>query len=288
MGRIFRTENPFSERCENAVKQLTTRSQPPSTHTTRHRITMRRIFGISKDRKRGGKGKGKDGEEEEEAPKPTVGEISGKTDARIQALEAKIADCDKKLVPLKRKIKRVKGAAATRYKKQAMMILKRRKMYEKQLDQLSAMHLNTMAVADTIENAKATREMAEAMKESVKTLKEQQEQFSLDDMEDVYDDMDDIMMDQEEIQDIFSRSLGDVEDVDEADLEAELEGIDDELDAELDGLTDDVTPSYIDVPAAPDTTIADPTPTPATATTDTSGVDEYGLPVVPTPAKLSS
>ena len=144
---------------------------------------MRRIFGISKDRKK--KNKGKE-EGEEEPPKPTVGEISGKTDARIQNIEQKIADCDKKLVPLKRKIKRCKGAAKLRYKKQAMMILKRRKMYEKQLDNLSAMHLNTLSIVDTIENAKATQEMAVAMKESVKQLKEQQEQFSLDDMEDVY------------------------------------------------------------------------------------------------------
>jgi charged multivesicular body protein 5 len=243
---------------------------------------MRRIFGISKDRKKKDK---KKEEGEEEPPKPTVGEISGKTDARIQGIEQKIADCDKKLVPLKRKIKRTKGAAKLRYKKQAMMILKRRKMYEKQLDNLSAMHLNTLSIVDTIENAKATQEMAVAMKESVKTLKEQQEQFSLDDMEDVYDDMDDIMMDQEEIQDIMGRSLGDMEDVDEDELEAELEGIDDELDAELDGLTEDVTPSYIDVPIAPDTKISDPTPTPVATT---SGVDEYGLPVVPTPASATT
>ena len=47
----------------------------------------------------------------------------------------------------------------------------------------------------------------------------------------------------------MGRSLGDMEDVDEDELEAELAGIDDELDAELDGLTDDVTPSYIDVPS---------------------------------------
>ena len=159
-------------------------------------------------------------------------------------------------------------------------------MYEKQLDNLSAMHLNTLSIVDTIENAKATQEMAVAMKESVKQLKEQQEQFSLDDMEDVYDDMDDIMMDQEEIQDIMGRSLGDMEDVDEDELEAELAGIDDELDAELDGLTDDVTPSYIDVPSVPDSKISDPTPTPALPTA--SGVDEYGLPVVPTPATATT
>ena len=98
--------------------------------------------------------------------------------------------------------------------------------------------------------------------------------------------MDDIMMDQEEIQDIMGRSLGDMEDVDEDELEAELAGIDDELDAELDGLTDDVTPSYIDVPSVPDSKISDPTPTPALPTA--SGVDEYGLPVVPTPATATT
>eukprot|EP00939_MAST-03C_sp_MAST-3C-sp1_P002145 g2145.t1 len=243
---------------------------------------MRRIFGISKKSKK----KESEKEGEDAPPKPTVGEISGKTDARITALEAKIADCDKKLVPLKRKIKRTKGAAQARYKRQAMMILKRRKMYDKQLNTLANTSLNMSAIADTIENAKATREMADAMKDSVKALKDQQEQFNIDEMEDVYDDMDDVMMDQEEIQDIFSRSLGDVEDVDEDDLEAELAGIDDELDAELDGLADD-TPTYVDVPAAPDGPIGtkvDDTPTPATA----SGVDEYGLPVVPVPAKLGS
>ncbi len=50
---------------------------------------MRRIFGISKDRKK--KNKGKE-EGEEEPPKPTVGEISGKTDARIQNVRIFLLD----------------------------------------------------------------------------------------------------------------------------------------------------------------------------------------------------
>lgn len=240
---------------------------------------MRRIFGISK-----GSRKKKAGEEE--PPKPSMEEISGRTDSRVTNLEKKITEEDKKLVALKKKIKRTRGPTQKRYKKQAMMILKRRKMYEAQLNKMSNMHLNTLAMTDAVQMAKDTQDMAIAMKDTVKSLKAQQKQFNIDEMEDVYDDMDDIMMDQEEIQEVMGRSLGDMEDVDEADLEAELEGLDDEfMDDEIGDLTE--VPDYVDsvdIPTAPDTvpSIPEPTKTPA------SGVDEYGLPVVPAPVATAS
>ena len=81
---------------------------------------MRRIFGKKKA----------------SAPTPTLGDVSGKVNARTDSLEAKIAKEEKELLVLKKKIARAKGPAKTRLKKRALQILKRKRMFESQRDQL--------------------------------------------------------------------------------------------------------------------------------------------------------
>merc|ERR1719484_496127 len=83
------------------------------------------------------------------------------------------------------------------------------------------------------------------MKAASKTLKTEFKKVDIDQIEDVQDDLVDMMEDQ----DALGRSYGIGDDVDEADLDAELACLDDELGMDELGL-EDSTPSYLQ-PADP-------------------------------------
>jgi len=129
-----------------------------------------------------------------------------------------------------------------------------------------------------METAKDQLEVVGAMKQAAVALKGEVKKIDLDSIEDTMDDMTDLMDELGEINEIMASSYGGLEDVDEADLEAELEGLgfDDELDIGL-GDAEPAIPSYLQT--APEANLAseEPAAVPAGAT----GVDEYGLPTAP-------
>ena len=75
-----------------------------------------------------------------------------------------------------------------------------------------------------------------------------------------------------EINEALGRNFATPDDIDEADLDAELDMLGDELEEELDELQADATPSYL-MPATPNEVPG--TATPANKT------DEFGLPSAP-------
>lgn len=215
---------------------------------------MRRIFGRAAEKK-------------EEPPPPDISEVSGRVDGRVKVLEDKIRELDRKLIPLKQNIKKSRGATQQRYKKQALQLLKRRKMYDAQLNNLSNQAFNLEQTAFAIETAKDTIESVQAMKASTVALKQHYAEINLDEVEDLHEQMDELMMDQEEMQEVMGRSFGDMADVDEDDLMDELAELDDELEM---GLETPANDDYMGIlaPAAP------------TGPVETA-VDEFGLPITP-------
>ena len=141
----------------------------------------------------------------------------------------------------------------------------------------------------------------QAIKSAATTLKTEQAKINLDEVEDTFDDMEELMDDMNDISEIMGRSYGLGEDVDEADLDAELAG----LEAEFDNFGEvgtEVAPSADYLPSAPnevpqnlpDSGIGDLAPPAApVAASDpaaeaaagsgggASGLDEFGLPVAP-------
>ena len=142
------------------------------------------------------------------------------------------------LVKHKKQLSTTKNAAAQRnIKQRAMQVLRRKKMYEQQLSQLMATSFNMERTNFAIENAKATHEHISAMRDASKTLQHQNAAVNLDELEDMQDDFADMLADADEVQDVLGRSYDMGEDVDEADLDAELSALGDELDMdELEGL----------------------------------------------------
>ncbi|CAM9456066.1 unnamed protein product [Sphacelaria rigidula] len=116
------------------------------------------------------------------------------------------------------------------------------------------------------------------MKDAQKGLKKEVKKINLTDVENMTDDMADLMEDMDEINEIMGRSYNVPDELDEDDLEAELACLDDELEA-LDGIEEDASPAYGQPASLP----VEPSVVPES--TGPTGVDEFGLPVAPTPAQ---
>jgi charged multivesicular body protein 5 len=218
---------------------------------------------------------------QEAPPPPSLSDASAKIDSRTGALDEKIKKLDDELRRYKDQLKKAKGPAAVTLKKRAMDTLKRKKMYEAQRDQLAGQAFNVEQTAFAIDSVKDTQTTVAAMKAASGTLKQEFGNINLDDIEDTQDDLAEMMEDMNEVQDILGRSYaGQMDDIDDADLESELAGLEDELegaDTELDDAG--ATPSYLQpaaLPEQPTGVPASPDPAVADATTD-----EFGLPVAP-------
>ena len=77
------------------------------------------------------------------------------------------------------------------------------------------------------EGLKETASTVAAMKDANKDLKKQFKQINIDQVEDMQEDMSDLLEQAEEIQSALGRSYN-TDDIDEADLEAELEAMEDD------------------------------------------------------------
>ena len=223
---------------------------------------MKRIFGAKKNL----------------PPPPTLGDASAELETRTAGLDEKIKKLEVELAGYKEKLKKAKGPAAKTLKQRAMAVLKRKKMYEAQRDQLAGQAFNVEQTSFAIDSVKDTLTTVDAMKAASKTLKTEFKKVDIDQIEDVQDDLADMMEDMNEVQDALGRSYGIGDDVDEADLDAELACLDDELGMDELGL-EDSTPAYLQ-PADPGALPEQPTNLPpAPDANPAAAVDEFGLPV---------
>lgn len=121
-------------------------------------------------------------------------------------------------------------------------------MYETQLSTLQQQTFNMEQAAMTTENLKNTMTTVDAMRVANKEMKKQYKGMDIDKIESIHYDMEDLIEQANEIQESLGRSYGVPEEIDEADLQAELDAL---------GLEDDIadteTPSYLqDSTALPD------------------------------------
>ncbi len=110
-----------------------------------------------------------------------------------------------------------------------VQILQRRRMLESQLNMAYNTTNSMQATAYALENAQMVQDQVSAQRGAMTALKSQHESISLDELEDMQDDMADLLQDAAEISDLMGRSYGLPDEIDEADLDAELEALDDEL-----------------------------------------------------------
>ncbi len=184
-------------------------------------------------------------------PPPSLDEASGAVGKRADNIESKISSLDKELNGYKQKLKTTKNPAAKRnIQKRAMEVLKRKRMYENQRDMLLGQQFNMDQAAFGIESAKATIDSVAAMKAAnVEMKKALKKDLNIDEVDDLADDLAELMEDMNEMNEALGRNFATPEDITEADLEAELDMLEDELEEE--DLIGDATPSYLQDDALP-------------------------------------
>lgn len=150
------------------------------------------------------------------------------------------------------------GPGKNAIKQRALKVLQQRKMYEGQKDNLMQQSWNMEQAGMMQDNIKNVMTTVDAMKTTNKELKKQYGKVDIDKIEQMQDEMADLMELGNEISESMGRAYDVPEDVDEAELDAELEALGEDMmfeqQAESAGglpsfLQDEVPPAFIDEPA---------------------------------------
>ena len=184
--------------------------------------------------------------------KPTLSDASASMEKRGESLDQKIMKLDKELARYTEQMKKMKpGPAKQQVQKRALAILKQKKMYEGQKEKTMNQQFNMEQIMFAQDGLKETAGTVQAMKAANKDLKKQFKQINIDQVEDMQEDMSDLLEQAEEIQSALGRSYN-TDDIDEADLEAELAAMEDDPSLFLSsdaGLDTEAAGSYLDLPA---------------------------------------
>lgn len=125
-------------------------------------------------------------------------------------------------------------------------------MYEAQLAQLSQQTFNMESAAITTDNLRNTMATLDAMQVANKEMKKQYGKIDIDKIEKIHYDMEDMLEQANEIQESLGRSYAVPDEIDEADLEAELDALALEEEEEGASYIADLNkvPDFIDEPPA--------------------------------------
>ncbi|KAL1998348.1 hypothetical protein VTN02DRAFT_6361 [Thermoascus thermophilus] len=193
------------------------------------------------------------------APKPTLESAISNVDNRIASIDVKLAALNAELSTYQSRLSKMRdGPGKTALRQKALKVLQRRKQYEAQRDQLSQQSWNMEQAGMMQDNLKNVMATVDAMKTTTKTLRKQYGKIDVDQIERMQDEMADLMDLGNEIQESISRAYDVPEDVDEAELDAELEALGEESLMESQQLGEDAVPSFLQDEVAPPTFIDEP------------------------------
>ncbi|KAF9058007.1 vacuolar protein sorting-associated protein 60 [Panaeolus papilionaceus] len=191
---------------------------------------MNRLFGNSASKK----------------PKPTLQDAINSTDNRMASIEVKIRKLDGELTRYKEQMAKLRnGPGKDAVQQRALRTLKQKRMYEAQIAQLTQQSFNMESAALATENLRNTMATVDAMNVANQELRKTYGKIDIDKIENMHYDMEDLLEQANEIQEMLGRSYEVPDEIDEADLEAELDAL--ALEEEEEG------PSYLqDLNKAPD------------------------------------
>lgn len=174
------------------------------------------------------------GKQKPAVPGPSISDVVQNVDHRAEQFEKKIQMLDAELFKYREQMKKMReGPAKQSVTQKALRVLKQKKMYESQRENLLQQSFNMEQTNFATQMLKETKSTIDAMKAGVKQMKQEYKNVNIDEIETVQDDLEDMLADANEIQSVMGRSYG-VPDVDESELEAELEALGEELQKESD------------------------------------------------------
>ncbi|KAI3713808.1 hypothetical protein L1987_72394 [Smallanthus sonchifolius] len=116
-------------------------------------------------------------------------------------------------------VERAKEFTRAKNKRAAIQCLKRKKLYEQQVEQLGNFQLRIHDQMIMLEGAKATTETVDALRTGAQTMKA----MNIDDVDKTMDEINEQSENMKQIQEALSAPIGAAADFDEDELEAELE-----------------------------------------------------------------
>ncbi|MBA0737649.1 hypothetical protein Gogos_011103 [Gossypium gossypioides] len=105
----------------------------------------------------------------------------------------------------------------------AIQCLKRKKLYEQQIEQLGNFQLRVHDQMIMLEGAKATTETVDTLRTGAAAMKAMQKATNIDDVDKTMDEINEQTENMKQIQEALSTPIGAAADFDEDELEAELE-----------------------------------------------------------------
>ncbi|KAK6344146.1 hypothetical protein TWF696_007788 [Orbilia brochopaga] len=160
------------------------------------------------------------------APKPTLDDAISRVDSRVSSLDVQISKLNAELATYQSKMAKMRdGPAKNSIKTKALSILKRRKQYEQQRDQLMSQSWNMEQANMMTDNLKNVMTTVDALKTTNQTLKKQYGKINIDKIEQLQDEMADLLDIGNDINASLARAYEVPDDIDEAELDAELEAL---------------------------------------------------------------
>merc|ERR1712029_691319 len=177
---------------------------------------MNRLFGTGKKKE----------------PPPNLNDCIANVDSRAESVDKKVQRIDGELKKLKEQMSKMReGPAKNSVKQKALRLLRQKKQYESQSDNLRNQAFNMEQTNMATQTLKDTKDTVNAMKSEFKNV-------NVEDIEDMQDELADMLEDANEVQEVMGRAYG-MPEIDEDDLEAELDALGDDF-----ALDDDT--SYLD------------------------------------------
>ncbi len=174
-------------------------------------------------------------------------------DARVESVDVKLAKLTAELSAYQQKLSRMRdGPGKTALRQKALKLLQQRRQYEGQREQLQQQSWNMEQAGMLQDNLQNTLTTVDAMKTTTKALRRQYGRVDIARIDKMQDEMAELMDMGNEIQESISRSYDVPEDVDEADLDAELDALGQEVELEAAGGESEGVPAFmLDEPGLP-------------------------------------
>ncbi|KAG5547324.1 hypothetical protein RHGRI_013114 [Rhododendron griersonianum] len=120
-------------------------------------------------------------------------------------------------------VEKAKEFTRAKNKRAAIQCLKRKRLYEQQIEQLGNFQLRIHDQMIMLEGAKATTETVDALRTGASAMKAMQKATNIDDVDKTMDEINEQTENMKQIQEALATPIGSAADFDEDELEAELE-----------------------------------------------------------------
>ncbi|PPD83506.1 hypothetical protein GOBAR_DD19562 [Gossypium barbadense] len=157
---------------------------------------------------------GRDGEEEGDGKWKSVTKMTLEMLEKKEKLLLKKASAE---------VEKAKEFTKAKNKRAAIQCLKRKRLYEQQIEQLGNFQLRIHDQMIMLEGAKATTETVDALRSGASAMKAMQKATNIDDVDKTMDEINEQTENMKQIQEALSTPIGAAADFDEDELEAELE-----------------------------------------------------------------